>query len=138
MWRVVGRKIAEYDESRPFQSWVLGIARLQVLKWRQGWARSHEILAPDVLDLLADTAETAHEELDLRSHYLRDCLRQMPVFGRNMLHLKYFNGLKSAEIAERVKKSVAAVDMTLVRLRRVLRVCIERKFVGGVEAVGGE
>jgi len=137
VWRVACRKIADYDESRPFRSWVLGIARLQVLKWRQGLARSHEILAPDVLDLLAETAATEREEIDLRSQYLLDCLGEVPAPGFKILHMKYFDGLKSAVIAGQVKKSVAAVDMALVRLRRSLRDCVERKVAAGVEAVGG-
>lgn len=138
VWRVACRKIADYDESRPFRSWVLGIARLQVLKWRQGLARSHEILAPDVLDLLAETAATEHDELDLRDQYLRDCLGEMPPLGRQILRMKYFDGFKSAVIAENLKKSVAAVDMTLVRLRRGLRDCIEQKLTAHLDVVGGE
>lgn len=138
VWRVVCRKIADYDESRPFRSWVLGIARLQVLKWRQGLARSHEVLAPDVLDLLAETAATEREELDLRGQYLRDCIGEMHTPALKVLRMKYFDGLKSVVIAEQLKKSVASVDMTLVRLRRGLRDCIEQKLAANPDTVGGE
>ena len=137
VWRVVCRKIGEYDERKPFRAWVLGITRLQVLKWRQGVARSREVLAPDILELLAATAAEERQELDLRRQYLLKCLERLPDNSRNILHMKYFDGLKSVMIAARLNRSLAAVEMTLVRVRRVLRQCIEEKIAGGMDAMGG-
>jgi len=135
VWQVVCLKIGEYDTSRSFRAWVLGITRLQILKWRQAQARSREIiLAPDVLDLLADTAETAREELSLRSQYLKECLSRMPLNGRRLLQMRYFEELRIAAIAEDLKRSVAAIEMALVRLRRALRACIEEKLA---QTLGG-
>lgn len=128
VWRVACMKISEYDPDRPFRSWVMGITRLQLLKWRQNLARSREVLAPDVIDLLADTAETHCEELDMRSHYLRDCLKLMPSHSRVVMQMKYFRDMKIEEIARGVKKTAAAVEMILVRSRRSLRACIEGKL----------
>lgn len=127
VWRVVCMKIADYDPNRPFRRWVMGITRLQLLKWRQSLARSREVLAPDVIDLLADAAETHGEELDRRSHYLQDCLARLPAHTQVVMQMKYFRDMKIEDIAVRVKKTVAAVEMTLVRARRALRTCIEEK-----------
>jgi len=135
VWQVVCRKIGEYDETRSFRAWVMGITRLQVLKWRQAQARSRLLFDPEVLELLADTAAEECEELDHRSQFLRDCLGLLPLDSRRLLHMKYADGLTVAAIAERVKKSVGALDMAFVRLRRALRACIEGKLA---EAAGGE
>ncbi|MEI6149865.1 MAG: sigma-70 family RNA polymerase sigma factor [bacterium] len=128
VWQIVCLRNGDYDPSRSSRAWILRITRLQVLKWRQAQARSREILAPDVLDLLADTAAIEKEELSLRGQYLRDCLSRMPVSGRRLLQLRYFEGLRSADIAEKLKRNVGAVDMAFVRLRRALRACIEEKL----------
>jgi DNA-directed RNA polymerase specialized sigma24 family protein len=80
---------------------------------------------PDVIELLAETAEACRDELDLRGQYLRDCLRRMPESGRRILQMKYFDEMKTAAIAARIRKSVAAVEMALVRLRRMLRTCVD-------------
>lgn len=128
VWQVVCRKIGEYDPSRSFRAWVLGITRLQVLKWRQTQARSRLLLEPDVLDLLAETAEEERKELDHRSHFLRECLGLLPPDGRRLLHRRYVDGMTVAAIAEQMKKRVEAVEMALVRLRRALRACIEGKM----------
>ena len=128
VWRVVCRKIGEYDRQRPFRAWVLGITRLQLLKWRQSLARSHEVLMPEVVELLAETADECREELDLRSQFLRDCLAKLPVPNRRMLELKYYGGLTAEAVARELRRTPAAVEMALVRLRRALRACIERRL----------
>jgi RNA polymerase sigma-70 factor (ECF subfamily) len=135
VWQVVCRKIGEYDQSRSFRAWVLGITRMQVLKWRQAQARSRLLFDQDVLDLLADTAEEERQELDHRSQFLRDCLGMLPLDGQRLLHRKYTDGLTVAAIAEQMKKSVGALEMALTRIRRALRACIEGKLA---DAMGGE
>jgi RNA polymerase sigma-70 factor (ECF subfamily) len=135
VWQVVCRKIGEYDQSRSFRAWVLGITRMQVLKWRQAQARSRLLFDQDVLDLLADTAEEERQELDHRSQFLRDCLGMLPLDSRRLLHKRYVDGTAIAAIAEQMKKRVEAVGMALVRLRRVLRVCIEGKMAKSMEGV---
>jgi RNA polymerase sigma-70 factor, ECF subfamily len=134
VWQVVCRKIGEYDETRSFRAWVLGITRLQVLKWRQAQARSRLLFDPEVLELLAATAEEERQELDHRSQFLRECLSLLPPDGRRLLHTKYADGMTIAAIAEQMKKRVGALEMALVRLRRALRACIEGKLA---EAMGG-
>jgi len=134
VWQVVCRKIGDYDDSRSFRAWVLGITRLQVLKWRQAQARTRLLFDPDVLELLADTAEEESPELDHRGQFLRDCLSLLPLDSRRLLHKKYADGMTVAAIAEQLKRSVGALEMALVRLRRALRACIEGKMA---EAMGG-
>ena len=135
VWRVVCRKIGEYDPQRPFRAWVLGIARLQLLKWRQSLARSREVLTPEVIELLAETADECREELDLRSQFLRDCLAKLPASSRQLLQLKYYGGLTAMAVATELGRTPASVEMALVRLRRTLRACIEKRLTAVEEPV---
>jgi len=41
----------QYDASRPFRPWALGIAHIEVLRWRQNLARSREVISPEALYL---------------------------------------------------------------------------------------
>ncbi len=126
--RILLEKWDDYDKSRPFGAWVGGMARLEVLKWRQQAARSREVLSEESLRLLSDTAAEHAEEIDRRRFFLAECLETLGSTARRVLQMKYENGCKIAEIAGRLKKSVPAVEMTLVRSRRCLRACIERKM----------
>ncbi len=127
-------KWEQYDSGRPFRPWALGMARLEVLKWRQQLARSKEVLSPEALEQLAEAASEYAPELDRRYHFLRECLERLQTRSRGVLQMKYGEGLKSWEIGERVGKRVEAVEMILVRTRRILRDCIERK---SAKAEGG-
>ena len=128
IWRTLTTKLAQYDDSRPFRPWAMGVARMQVLKWRQEKGRSKEIAASDVLDLLATTAEEHADEIDVRLSFLEGCLSQLTIACRNMMEMKYLSGFKIAEIATRMGRNVAAVEMTLVRARRALRECIDQRM----------
>jgi RNA polymerase sigma-70 factor (ECF subfamily) len=134
VWQVVCLKIRDYDSARSFRAWVLGITRLQVLKWRQSQARSRLLLNPDVLDLLAETAEEERREIDDRCQFLRECLGGLPQHSRRLLQKKYNDGMTIADISKHLNKRVAALEMALVRVRRTLRDCIERKMA---ESTGG-
>jgi RNA polymerase sigma-70 factor len=125
IWQVACRKITEYDTSRPFRGWIMGITRIMLLQWRQSLARSREFLDPDVIESLADHAEEHSSELDLRSQYLQECLKKLPARGRNILQLKYFYGMKGTAIAAKLKSNAGAIEMAITRLRRLLRECIE-------------
>ena len=125
---ILWEKRTEYDVSRPFGAWALGVAHLEVLKWRQRVARSREVLSEDAMRLLSETAARQAGEVDERYYFLADCLQSLGDIARRVLQMKYAEGRRIREIADRLAKSVAAVEMILVRSRRDLRECIERKM----------
>ena len=125
---VLWEKIDQYDEARPFRFWALGIARLEALKWRQRLARSRETLSADTLTVLADTAVDEAAEIDERLVHLRRCVRRLQETTRQVLGLRYWRRLPIRQVADQVGKSVAAIEMVLVRARRSLRECVERRL----------
>ncbi len=125
---VLWEKLADYDETRPFGAWALGVAHLEVLKWRQQAARSREVLSADSMRVLSDTAARHAEETDERYYFLAGCLEGLGANARRAIEMKYGQGRSIREIAACLKKSVAAVEMILVRSRRALRDCIQRKM----------
>jgi len=88
--RVLWEKFADYDPSRPFRGWALGVARLEVLKWRQSKARSREVLSPDALSQVAEAAEEGGSWADGLSEFLRGCLAKLKSTARQVMELKYF------------------------------------------------
>jgi RNA polymerase sigma-70 factor (ECF subfamily) len=125
---VLWQKLADYDQSRPFGAWAVGVAHLEVLKWRQQVARSREVLSEESMRLLSETAAQHAAEVDERYHFLAGCLKALGSTARRVLEMKYAEGRKIHEIAGCIQKSVSAIEMILVRSRRALRDCIERKM----------
>lgn len=130
--RVLLEKFADYDEARPFHCWALGIARLEALKWRQRLARRREVLSTEAIDLLHASGQDEADPFADRRERLPACVAELPEASRRLLTLRYEQGLGSKDIAARIGKTAAAVDMTLSRIRRLLRDCINRKISGGI------
>lgn len=128
--KVLWEKIDTYDETRPLRGWAIGVARMEVLKRRQHLARRRETLSDNVIELLAAEAVETGDELQARSEYLDQCLGEAPVLWRQVLVHKYYKRLTTRDISALVNHSVAGVEMILVRARRTLRKCVERKLQG--------
>jgi RNA polymerase sigma-70 factor (ECF subfamily) len=128
VWRTLTAKLDQYDDSRPFRPWAMGVARMQVRKWRQEKGRSREIPSSEVIDLLATTAEEHADEIDVRLSFLQVCLGRLTDACRKIMEMKYLHGMQISQIALQMGRNVAAVEMTLVRARRALRECIDQQM----------
>jgi RNA polymerase sigma-70 factor (ECF subfamily) len=124
-WRAMVLRLDTYDDRRAFRAWAFGVARLEVVKWRQRQARARECLSPEAIELLADTAIEEAPVLDTRALHLAGCLKKMGGLGARVLKLKYYKEWSIRQIAERLDRNVPAVEMALVRARRALRECID-------------
>ena len=127
VWQVLWKKLDQFDDNRSFKAWSFGIARLEVLKWRQRKARSREVLSESALDKLADKSVELADHLSARHVFLLDCISELAELSRRVVNLKYGEGRRSKEIGELIDRSAAAVDMMLSRTRKGLRECVERK-----------
>jgi len=125
---VLWEHFAEYDATRPFRPWAVGIARNMVLRWRRQRGRSRAVLSEEAVRLMAETSDAEGEAADLRRTHLRSCLDGLGDHFRDVLRSRYLEGLPVRDLAAQVRKSVAAVEMILVRGRRALRDCVERKL----------
>lgn len=126
------RKIGEFDASRSFRAWALGMARLQVLRRRQAFARSRLVFSEELMDSLATTAgdETGDEtgDDDWRLPHLAACMAKLPVSDRELMGLRFEQELSLAEIGRAINKSVAAAGMSMMRIRRWLRACMAKSM----------
>jgi RNA polymerase sigma-70 factor, ECF subfamily len=128
VWKTLWEKLDEFDETRSFRAWAFGVARVESLRWRQNKARSREVFSEEIIALLADTAAEAADEMNIRHSFLMDCVDKLDSVQRHILHMKYGQKMISRDIAVKIGRSVSAIDMTLVRVRRLLRDCIEDRM----------
>ncbi|MBM3880825.1 MAG: sigma-70 family RNA polymerase sigma factor [Verrucomicrobia bacterium] len=125
---VLFRRFGEYDGDRPFLAWALGVAQHQVRGFHRDAARSRVCFDTELLaqftELWAETAAAATE----RSSALEICLERLPARPRLMVRLRYFEELKSEEIARHIGSKSAAVRVALQRIREQLRACVEQQL----------
>ena len=89
---------------------------------------------PPVVDLIgAEVAWQEYEGTDEGDTYLRalrECLNRSSRRTQDVLRLRYDATLSQTEIAERLGMGVSGVKSVLVRGRKALRECIERRLAG--------
>ncbi len=122
------KKWPEYNRERPFRAWALGVARIEILRWRRTAARNRLVLDVQLLDQLVGAADRAAEAADQRLTMLADCLDGVQGEAKEVLKLKYSSGMRNRQIAEKMGKRVGAIEMILTRTRRALGECITRKL----------
>jgi RNA polymerase sigma-70 factor (ECF subfamily) len=96
-------------------------------------ARSRRLrsLPDEVLDLMEsrwiDPAVVANSD---RGEALHHCLGRLGTSARELLQMKYADGLSAAAIADRMRRTSAAIYQNLCRIHRALRDCVEKELSG--------
>jgi RNA polymerase sigma-70 factor (ECF subfamily) len=129
------RKIPDYRGEAPVRYWLLGIARMCLLRFlRDEERRRHQgirsldtVTANLMLRALTQEGEelTDHER---QVEALEGCLRTLPEHSSKLVARFYGKGSTAVAIARQEGKKESAVWMTLLRIRQVLRRCIESRL----------
>lgn len=112
--------------------WSRGVARNLILHYWRDRKTDHQPVADEQLMALIDTAfaeqEGQHDYWLARQQALAECVQELPERSRQMLRLKYEQGLSAQGVAEKLAQSAAAVLMALSRVRNALRECAGKKL----------
>lgn len=115
----------QFDSTKDFGVWARTIAYYQVLAYRKTNRRERLRFDSELLDAVADRAEVACDQLLARQSHLMDCLARLSEFRRQAIRLYYLFGMTAKAVAEKLGRSTAAVEKTILRTRRTLFDCVE-------------
>ncbi|MBL8793313.1 MAG: sigma-70 family RNA polymerase sigma factor [Planctomycetia bacterium] len=117
----------QFREPEHLLAWALRVARHRAIDALPRHAT--RCLDGAVLDLLEQqwTAAPA-AEVSARVDALHRCLDKLPTTARELLRLRYEDGLRCNAVAERVGRTVEAVYQNLSRIHRQLRQCVEAQL----------
>jgi RNA polymerase sigma-70 factor (ECF subfamily) len=124
------RKRDEIRDRRHFLAWMRLAARHLALKVMR---RQHQYLFLD--ESLLDHLDGQWAEQDPSSasdlvDALRTCLESLSPYARNMVKLRYVDGISGLQLAEVVDRSPNTVYVTLSRIHRSLGDCIRQRLAG--------
>ncbi|MDA7920227.1 sigma-70 family RNA polymerase sigma factor [Verrucomicrobiales bacterium] len=125
------RELDRFDRARDFGKWLRGIALNEVRNESRKSARRGRILNDEVTQHLmavleSDQAAKHFEEGEFRA--LRDCIASLPENCRLLITGRYFDEWNSTILADKFEMSATAVRLTLMRIRRQLKICIEERL----------
>lgn len=119
------RKYDEYDVSQPFQGWLFGIAKLEVLGYFRNLGRNPEVIDSEISERLADNMEDQSEAIsredDARREKLEQLLTQLPEKAQELVRLRFFENREYDEIAQLLNTNEGAVRTALSRIIAKLR-----------------
>ena len=129
------RKCSSFDPGKgSFTGWAIGMARIEVSRFRKGRAGESLVFDQGLVDRIERACEAIEPELPQIRSALRVCMEQRNSSAREMLELRYAEGLRPSLIAERIRSTSGAVRAALHRIRNALRTCIETRLgLGGGE-----
>lgn len=108
-------------------SWQVAKNRTRELLRRK---KSHAATLDDnVLELLAEVARSRDaESITDQSEALAHCLTQLTSNAQKLIRLRYVDGMRAIDVAEKLGRQTNAVYVALSRTYRTLAECIERRI----------
>jgi RNA polymerase sigma-70 factor (ECF subfamily) len=129
------RRLETYEIGRSFRRWLWGIARNCCHRyWRRQQRQSQ--LNSRLLDMKRaelslrqlEAEEDGQEQDADRMRALEQCIGTLSDRQRDLLDMRYAQGLSLARVAEILNKSSGAVQQLLFRLRQRLRDCVDLRL----------
>ena len=121
-------KETDWDRSRPFLPWALGVAHYTVLSHFRDRQRDRLVFEDDVMEFMEQHLRNAAEQTSDLILALRHCLGCMDGKPREILKAHYVEGWSLEEISQTSGRSPSGVKSLLFRLRRDLAQCIKREL----------
>jgi len=118
----------EFVPGTSFGAWARTVARYRLLaSWRER-GRADDRLDDDLVGAIPQAEwDAALEGVDRRREALAHCLEQIPAPARRLVDLTYRDGCDAATVARKLASSANAIYLALSKLRRRLRICVERR-----------
>lgn len=126
---VLWQKFDAFDGAS-FARWACRTAHYVALGHLRSKRRRRICFNEEVLELLADTANTADEAAFSRRDALEDCLNKLSAGDRRLIDLCYAADQPVKTIAERWGRSPQSITNSLRRIRRSLYECVSRVLAG--------
>jgi RNA polymerase sigma-70 factor, ECF subfamily len=116
----------KYSPDTNFYAWACTIAHFLVVAYRNRMAADRVHFSQECLDVIADKVATLSDRIEERQRLLAGCLEKLSSSSRELLRLLYVDGIKPQQIAARLGRKVAAIYMSISRIRSGLHRCIEK------------
>ena len=124
---VLWRKAAEYDPAQLFLPWAFTIAFFQVKAARRDAGRDRHVFDDSLVEILAVEHQADAPSGDLEAA-LEKCLGELSESNRHLILARYQPGASVQDLAAERKQTPTALSLALLRIRKALETCIERKL----------
>ena len=128
---VLWKKCNDWDPASEFLAWAITVAKFEVLGVIRDRKRDQKrfVFNSDVVELMVDEASRTVDSISDRAAALEVCLEFLSDRNREALSAYYVHGRSIQEVATKQEKQISALKVMLLRARRKLAECVERRLV---------
>lgn len=125
-------QLATYDAFRPFEPWLLAIAKFELLSYLRDHKRSRLVFNETLVAKLSDTLEDMQSNRELPAlDALEQCLSRVPGDDRELLRQRFELDKTGQAIAESLQLSGATVSRRFQRIYSQLLLCVRQAMREG-------
>ncbi len=127
---VLWKKFADFESGTNFGAWAREIAYREVLRHRRREWKAHKHLDEEVVQNILAAYRRREEGLAPADHRdaLRNCLEELGGSPRDVIELRYRQGLSSSQVASQLQRTPGAVDAIAYRTKMRLADCVRRRL----------
>lgn len=124
---VAWNKRNEFDHSRSFEAWVIGIARIRVLKNLQTKKRDRLSFSPELIDGLSTSFDSRPESDSANADALQACVQRLSQKEREAVLHRHAPGMTNRSLAKKLRYSESKLSRWLNRIYMKLTLCVKRE-----------
>ncbi len=128
---VLWREFSTFQPGTNFRAWAFRVAFNQVRAWRKRQQRDRLLFSEEFLSAIAEELDAEHDHIERRLRLMSLCIESLPPRHRDLLSLRYHQGLSVDVLAEKLGKSMDAVYRLLSRIRTSVHDCIDQRIQQG-------
>jgi RNA polymerase sigma-70 factor (ECF subfamily) len=117
----------EFEPGTNFKAWSFRIAHFQFMALRQRRLRDRLFFGDGLVTAIAVEAKELDETYEQRVASLASCLKQLKPRWREIIRLRYSEGLAVQGMASKIGLSANAISQVLFRARKSLIDCVKRE-----------
>ena len=124
-------KASEIEQAGALGVWIRRAARNVALQALRKRGRDRHVFDDALLDQLdADWQQADQRDAGESIDALRECLRTLTPRGRQVVKLRYVDGLTGQKLADAMGRSLTAAYIAVSRANRTLAQCVRRRLDG--------
>jgi RNA polymerase sigma-70 factor (ECF subfamily) len=125
---VMWKKFEEFTPGTDFLSWSLKIAHFQILSHKKKAIVSKKHFSQTTLENLYEVAISSVNDSGQTIDALRNCMMKLSEQSRNLLSLRYEDGITIPKVAQRIQRSVHTLYKEYRKIHTLLFRCVRKEM----------
>lgn len=117
---------ADYDPARPFDAWMMGIARNRIYEYQREQKKHAHPLNQEVLELIESEADDLEETTSQIEDALESCLGKLSAEDYHLVQTRYERAETNRQASKLLGISEPTVSRALSRIYARLLICIKQ------------